>query len=233
MGKLTDEKFDAKQNAVFTVLSTGTNLVDFDISALRFGAFTTPRTDWIAKYAIGGKAHKGTRSPQDTKNKTTARGVLEPALNLLVKENISTNPLVPDSARTAMLLNTPKTGKTPMPDVVTVPTVSTGTADGMYVKFLYVCPIPGDDKTTKAKPFNVASVEFAVLAIMPNDTTTHTVDECLAINHFFTGKTPKLHEFLAADKGKNGLVWARFIGKNKKTGPWILLPVSFKIPGNL
>ncbi len=97
---LTDELFNAKLIAVYEgtdpLLHPGLGII-----ASERDKMTTPKGNWDLSFAVGGLAHKATRSPDQTTTKTNDRIVLEPILNHFVKISVKNNVLISDLKKIA------------------------------------------------------------------------------------------------------------------------------------
>ena len=91
----TDEEFDTEVTAVIDgtdpILHPGQGITPAERDIL-----LSPKSDWDAKFLVGGLAHKSTRSPEQITEKTHARFLLEPLYNHFVKILVKNNSLIDD-----------------------------------------------------------------------------------------------------------------------------------------
>jgi len=100
--KLSDTNFDSKQEAVYDVTGTGTNLVDWKIPSTERDKLTIPKGEWETAFAEGGEANKLHRSKLQVETKDIKRGIYEPIVNDFVAGWIKSNPLIPDEKKLEM-----------------------------------------------------------------------------------------------------------------------------------
>jgi len=171
---------------------------------------TASFTNYDAKYVI--TSNPSTRSPAATTARNTAWEVVKADLNDLYKHYLLNNDAITPDEKDALHINESAGGGVSTPAPNTMPIVALASEEIGALRVIYSdSSVPG----THYKPDNVA---FCELRYQIGGTAPATPADCN--NSANISRSHAAIQFEPQDRGKAVYLFARWVNRNGKTGPW-------------
>jgi|ERR1035437_3845567 hypothetical protein len=205
-----DKKFDLWQENFMN--HSGANLLLWLILALDYTNLQALQSTWESNWAIAKTF--STRSPEDVKNKKTARAAYVKGLRSFVKKWIAGNNLITDGDRVALGTTVFKTTRTKSPVTKDAPVINATAAGHLLTRIDYQNPLTPD---SKAKPEGVKEliVKYLIGGVAS--------DPLLCPNELTFTKTPGKITHDVADVGKTLSGYACWKNNDNSISGWSLV----------
>ena len=211
-----DEEFNEWQaNFMVVIVTIATAL---SIPASEVANLTTLKNAWNTAWAVGGKGHKTTRTPQQTKAKTTARTNYEKALRNFVKRWVTNNQGTAADQKVALRVNVADGIRTSKTTPSTKPVCSGKESTEHMMASIDVRD--EDSPLSRKRPDEYKEYEVWGIVYMPDT----DVPSPIPVSSFSYQKSSTRHNtsFVFAEGSTGGTFAYRLRWKNSKgeTGPW-------------
>jgi len=183
---------------------------DWGVPDERVTKMTASFADYDAKYAV--TSNPTTRSPAATASRNATWEVMNADLNDVYKHYLLNNDAISPADKEALHIHETGGGGSISPTPITTPFITLTSEEIGALRVVYSdSSAPG----THYKPDNVA---FCELWYQIGGTAPATPTDCNESANISRSHAPL--QFAPADRGKAVYVFARWVNRNGKTGPW-------------
>lgn len=218
-----DTDFDIFQQDVISTCTA--NKVPWAIPDATMTSIAALQQDW--KDAWEAAKDKGSRTKQQTAEKTEARKNYEAALRPFLQSFVQNNVLVPDPAKEGMNIKPHSTARTKVPAPTTIPVLMLKPGTGTALKLFYKQEPENEGVSGRGKPSGVKFCD--VVYKIGGATVPVSPAEC--DNSLLMTKSNATITFTAEQVGLKVYFFARWLNVNNEPGMWNTLPISAFIPG--